>query len=207
MNRTLVRRSLLAGTTTVLTLLIATGCASGSTDHGGMAAGGPSATQPASGSTGQGHNDGDIAFAQMMIPHHQQAVEMATLAATRASDPQIKELAAQIKAAQAPEITTMTNWLKAWGMPTAAAHDMHEGMAHMPGMLSDQELAQLKAASGKDFDRLFARMMIAHHNGAIQMCRDVRIQGVSAEVNALATKIEQVQADEVAVLEEILDRL
>jgi uncharacterized protein (DUF305 family) len=95
----------------------------------------------------------DIAFARM-IPHHQQAVEMATLAETRASDPEIKQLAAKIKTAQAPEITTMTGWLTAWGMPTtqAGGHNMPgmSGTEGMPGMMSEAEMTQLMAATGVD---------------------------------------------------------
>ena len=111
----------------------------------------PSATASAS-AAASGHNEADVEFAQGMIPHHQQAVEMAELAGTRAANPKVKELGAKIAAAQAPEITQMTGWLTAWGASppaTSGGHDMH---GSMPGMMSDADMAALEKASGRDFD-------------------------------------------------------
>jgi uncharacterized protein (DUF305 family) len=170
-------------------------------DHG---SGNPAASVP----LGANFNPADVQFAQMMIPHHRQAVEMADLAATRATDPEIKQLAAKIKGAQQPEIDTMTGWLTAWKQPSvqAAGHNM-PGMGAMPGMMSEQDMAALRAASGAEFDRQFARMMIAHHNGAIQMARDVQKNGSNPDVKNLASAIEQAQAAEVQQLQKIVDRL
>ena len=200
---TMVRRTLLAGAASAI-LLVAAGCGTAGTNHDGMT---PTTTaQP--GASAAVYNDADVMFAQMMIPHHQQAVEMAALAETRASDAELKQLATKIKAAQSPEITTMTGWLTMWGMPTAQAggHNM-PGMTNMPGMASDAEMTQLMAATGVDFDRMFARMMIAHHNGAIQMCRDMMANGSNADAKALAGTIQQAQTAEVATLQTVLDRL
>lgn len=171
-------------------------------DHGSMGQPGDDANQDEA-------NMADLMFARMMIPHHEQAVEMAELAVGRANDPEIKEIAAQVMSAQEPEITTMTGWLTAWGKPATGGHEMPgmSGTEGMPGMASEQEMAQLENASGVDFDRMFARMMIAHHNGAIQMARDVSTQGINPDVKALASAIEQSQAAEVTQLEAILDRL
>jgi uncharacterized protein (DUF305 family) len=205
MNRiSILRRALVGGAAATVVLVLAAGCGNGS-DMGGMNHGGPSASSAPASAT---FNDADIQFAQMMIPHHQQAVEMASLADTRAADPEVKQIAAQIKAAQDPEIKTMTGWLAAWGQPTTppGGHTM-SGMAGMPGMMSDAEMAQLKAAKGVDFDRMFARMMIAHHNGAIQMARDEQAKGKNPDAKALAATIEKTQAAEVAQLQKILDRL
>src|SRR5262245_52061130 len=141
----------------------------------------------------RGFNDADIRFAQTMIPHHEQAVEMATLAETRAADQEIKQVAAQVKTNEGREITTMTGWLKAWGMPTAESNGGMAGMAGMPGMASEQEMAQLKAANGVDFDRMFARMLIANYNGGIQMCREIKGAGLNTDVTALATTMEAAQ--------------
>ncbi|WP_117212321.1 DUF305 domain-containing protein [Allorhizocola rhizosphaerae] len=154
-------------------------------------------------------NTADVQFAQMMIPHHAQAVEMAELAASRASDPELKALAATIKGAQQPEIDTMTGWLKSWGQPSAmpGGHNMPGMGTDMPGMMSEEDMNKLKAASGVDFDRQFARMMIAHHNGAIQMARDEIKNGSNPDAKRLAAAIEQSQAAEVAQLQKILDRL
>ena len=200
---TMVRRALLGGAAST-SLLVSAGCGSSGMDHDGM---NPSTTASA-GANAAAHNDADVNFAQMMIPHHQQAVEMATLAETRAQDPELKQLAATIKAAQQPEITAMTGWLTAWGQPTTAPTDMG-GMAHggMSGMMSAEEMAQLTASTGVDFDRMFARMMIPHHNGAIQMAQDEETSGSNADAIALAKAINKSQLAEVVTLQKISDRL
>ena len=153
-----------------------------------------------------GQVDGaDVMFAQMMIPHHEQAVEMSTLAETRASDPFIKQLAADIKAAQQPEIDQMSGWLDEWGAPVMngmdamSAHGGH-GMA---GMLSDEELDALAAATGAEFDRLYAEGMIAHHEGAIQMAEPVS-DSSDPRVADLANAIITAQEREIALMREFL---
>ncbi|NUO59137.1 MAG: DUF305 domain-containing protein [Hamadaea sp.] len=160
-----------------------------------------SASAPASGTA----NAADVEFAQMMIVHHQQAVEMATLAETRANDAEVKTLAAQIKGAQQPEIDKMTGWLTAWGRPTAApmGHDMQS----MPGLMSDDEMKQLAAAQGTAFDKKFAQLMIAHHQGAIEMANGVLANGADPQVKTLAQAIVSAQTTEVAQLQKIVGRL
>jgi uncharacterized protein (DUF305 family) len=202
---TTVRRALLAGATFIL-VLVASGCGSG-TNHDGMNSAAP--TTP--GASAASYNDDDVMFAQMMIPHHQQAVEMSTLAETRAQDPELKQLAATIKSAQQPEITMMTGWLTAWGKPTTAPTGM-PGMSHgahggVSGMMSDEEMTQLAAASGTPFDRLYASMMIAHHNGAIQMAQDEATKGTNADAMSLARSIVKSQMAEVVTLQAIANRL
>ncbi|GAA3587427.1 DUF305 domain-containing protein [Nonomuraea rosea] len=148
-------------------------------------------------------NDADVMFAQMMIPHHEQAVEMAGLAATRASDPEVKELARKIKAAQDPEIQTMKGWLTGWGKPAPEG-----GMGHdMPGVMSKEDMKKLEGAKGKEFDTLFAQQMIAHHNGAIEMARTERTNGSDPKAKELARTMETAQQAEVEQLQKILDRL
>ena len=148
-------------------------------------------------------NDADVMFAQMMVPHHEQAVEMADLAATRASDAEIKELAAKIKAAQDPEIQTMKGWLAEWGKPMPSG-----GMGHaMPGIMSEEDMNKLAAAKGKAFDKLFAKLMIAHHEGAIEMAKTEQVGGSNPKAEELAKAIETTQQTEVAQLRKILDRL
>ncbi|MEO3781195.1 DUF305 domain-containing protein [Micromonospora sp. B11E3] len=217
---TATRRALL--TTASLSVLLLGAAACSNDDMSGMDHGNAGPTASASASTGAAAtvNDADVMFAQMMIPHHQQAVEMADLAANRATDPELKDLAAKIKAAQDPEIATMKGWLTAWGKPTEApaghsmpgmssapGHDMSTPGPGMPGMMSDKEMAGLKAATGTEFDKMFAQMMIAHHNGAIEMARTEQTNGANPEAKALATKIEADQAAEVQTLQKILDRL
>jgi uncharacterized protein (DUF305 family) len=197
---TTLRRALLAGAT--FTVLALAGC--GGMDHGSM----PTANSSAA--TGQGFNTADVTFAQQMIPHHQQAVAMAELAQTRAADPELKALAAKIKAAQGPEIATMTGWLTAWGQPTAApgGHNM-PGMEDpsMPGMMTDEEMKSLEAATGGSFDRQFTRMMIAHHEGAVAMAKQEQADGSDQSAKDLAKKIEADQTAEIATLKSILARL
>ncbi|MFB4266107.1 DUF305 domain-containing protein [Nonomuraea sp. GTA35] len=170
--------------------------------HEGMGAGSVPATT-AGAQPSATFNDADVMFAQMMIPHHEQAVEMAELAPERAADPEIKELAAKIKAAQDPEIQTMKGWLTGWGKAAPEG-----GMGHdMPGVMSEEDMTKLKAAKGAQFDKLFAQQMIAHHNGAIEMARTEQSSGTNPEAKELAKTIEATQQAEVEQLQKILDRL
>ncbi|MEV4574075.1 DUF305 domain-containing protein [Nonomuraea jabiensis] len=171
--------------------------------HEGMTSAGAPAATSASAQPSAAFNDADVMFAQMMIPHHEQAVEMADLAATRASDPEVKELAAQIKAAQDPEIQTMKGWLTEWGKPAPEG-----GMGHdMPGVMSEEDMKKLEAAKGKAFDKLFVQQMIAHHNGAIAMAKTEQTGGSNPQAKELAKTIETTQQAEVEQLQKILDRL
>jgi uncharacterized protein (DUF305 family) len=140
----------------------------------------------------------DIMFAQMMIPHHQQAVDMGTLAETRASNPEVKALAAKIKAEQAPEITQMKGWLESAGASLDMGHDMGMG-----GMLTDADMTALKNAKGAAFDRLFLEGMIGHHKGAIHMAQMV-VDSSNGEANALGNAIIDSQTKQIAYMESLL---
>lgn len=160
-------------------------------------------------SDGPSHNAADVAFAQQMIPHHQQAVEMAELAETRAVSPEVKDLATRIKGAQDPEIETMTGWLEDWG-EEMSGDDMAD-MGHgdmstddMPGMMSEAQMADLEAASGEEFDRTFLTLMIEHHEGAIEMAETEQDEGEHPDAIALAEDIEEAQTAEIATMEELL---
>ncbi|CUU57955.1 Uncharacterized conserved protein, DUF305 family [Parafrankia irregularis] len=153
------------------------------------------------------HNAADVMFAQMMIPHHQQAVEMAELAPGRATDPAVLTLAQQIGTAQAPEIATMTGWLDAWGEPTAMPGGGHGGGGHGTegmGMMSESDMAALRGASGPAFDRMFCEMMIRHHEGAIEMARTEQRDGRFPDAVALAGTIVSTQTAEVATMKGLL---
>lgn len=118
-------------------------------------------------------NDADAAFMQMMVPHHAQALEMAELAPTRASDESVAALARRIQGAQGPEIRSMATWLAARELPVPGSmadmeHDDDHAMP-MAGMLTESQLAELEAARGARFDRLFLAGMIEHHQGAVDM--------------------------------------
>jgi uncharacterized protein (DUF305 family) len=163
-------------------------------------------------------NNVDVMFTQMMIMHHQQAVEMANLAQTRAADPKVKQLAAQIKAEQTPEIATMKGWLAAWGQPTAmpgmpsgmpsGMPGMPSGMpSGMPGMMSSADMAKLAAATGKNFDKQFLQMMIAHHKGAIQMAHAEQVREANPDAKTLASQIIKSQQAEIGTMQKMLAQM
>ncbi|MEY3473103.1 MAG: hypothetical protein RLY22_606 [Actinomycetota bacterium] len=143
----------------------------------------------------------DVMFAQMMIPHHQQAVDMGTLAETRASDEEVKTLAAQIKAEQGPEIQEMKAWLSSANAGMHMGHDMG-----MDGMLSEAEIDALEKATGSEFDRLFVAGMIAHHEGAIVMAQMV-LNSANSKAKSLGEKIVESQTIQIQELQAILKRL
>ena len=149
-------------------------------------------------------NDADVTFARNMIPHHQQAVEMAVTAleGDRGASPAVKDLAERIKGAQQPEIDLMTGWLTSWGKETMppmegmdhSTMDGMEGMDHssaegMEGMMTAEEMASLEAASGASFNKAWMEMMVKHHEGALTMAKAVQAKGASPEVRELAGKI------------------
>ncbi|MFF2568521.1 DUF305 domain-containing protein [Streptomyces sp. NPDC058084] len=211
--RRTTRRLALTGALATAALLLAacggsgaSGDSTSGTEHGSQASATPSAgasaTPSASASAGA-FNDADVMFAQMMIPHHEQALEMAELADGRAADPEIKRLVAAIEKAQDPEIRKMRSWLKAWGRPESAGHGGHG----MPGMMSDTEMKDLAARKGKAFDRRFAELMIAHHEGAVAMARTEQKDGADGAAKQVADDVVRTQDAEIAQLRKILDRL
>ena len=169
-------------------------------DHGapGMSSTAQSGTTPAA----ENGRAGDVMFAQMMIPHHEQAVEMADFALGKDGvSPEVRQLATRIKAAQDPEIQTMRGWLQAWGAPVPTGmgdHDM--GGTSGQGMMSQADMDDLEAAEGAAFDAQWVTMMIAHHEGAVTMARQVLGTTSNAEVKALAEAVVKTQTDEIATL-------
>lgn len=156
------------------------------------------------------YNDADVTFAQEMIPHHRQAIEMAALAGDRAGDAEVRRLAADIEAAQQPEIATMTGWLESWGEEVPEDGMDHADMGHgsedaMGGMMSAEEMAELEQARGAEFDRLFLQMMVAHHEGALEMARTEQAEGENPDALKLAEKIEADQQAEIAEMQQLLE--
>jgi uncharacterized protein (DUF305 family) len=167
----------------------------------------PQNSAPASGQ----HNAADVTFAQGMIPHHEQAIDMARLATSRAQSDQVKNLARQIETAQGPEIHTMTGWLRAWGAPAPQTgmpgmeHGGHGDMAHgMQGTMSPQEMQELQQASGADFDHKFLTMMIKHHEGAITMAHTELTNGQDPAAKQLAQQIISAQQAEIQTMQGML---
>ena len=141
----------------------------------------------------------DIMFAQMMIPHHEQAVELATIAETNTTNPVILDLASRIKNAQQPEIDQMKAWIDASGEGMDMGHDMN-----MPGIVSDEDMAAIRAAHDAEFDTLFLTHMIAHHEGAIEMVNDMLSNTSNAEAKALGEAIVKAQTEEIAEMKALL---
>jgi len=146
-------------------------------------------------------NDDDVMFAQMMIPHHEQAIELADMALDPSigARPEIVELATQIKGAQDPEIEQMKALLASWGQSVTADPNVdHSSM--MGGMLATAELDALGLLTGAEFDVAWAKAMILHHEGAIAMANDVLAAGINGDIRVLAEAIIAGQAAEIDVL-------
>ena len=148
----------------------------------------------------------DIEFAQGMIAHHEQAIEMAEIALdpNRAAGPEVVDLATRVKAAQDPEVELMTGWLTAAGAPMTM--DMSDGhdMSSMEGMMSAEQMDSLGAMTGGEFDQMWLEMMIAHHEGAISQSETVKAEGANADVLALADQIIAAQQAEITEMEGLL---
>lgn len=173
---------------------------------------------------GDVYNDADVAFATEMIQHHAQALSMVDLADGRPLDPQVQQLTEAIRAAQGPEIETMSDWLTAWDQEVPetmrdhsnAGHDMGgdmsdrmEGMdpehSDMPGMMSAEEMDELQDASDAEFQDLWLEMMVEHHEGAVEMARTEQEDGQFADAIALAQEIQTAQQQEIETMEGLLD--
>ncbi|MFH8804125.1 DUF305 domain-containing protein [Streptomyces sp. NPDC017936] len=214
-------------TVSLLALALA-GCDSGPDGEPG-AANGPSVIAP--GLPGEGNrtlsaeeaarqraeddtpNSADVSFARMMIEHHRQALEMTGLAPGQAQSAKVKALASRIAAAQGPEIEAMESWLtthdKGGGSATGGGHD-HAGTpgtatgAAMPGMATDAQMENLRAARGKAFDRLFLTLMITHHEGAVTMAADVKAQGNNIRIEEMADDVVAEQTTEITRMRAML---
>lgn len=151
----------------------------------------------------------DLMFADMMIPHHEQAIEMSDLALANSENPEIVALAKKIKAAQAPEIEEMKLWSDD-GDPDHMGHDMMEDFDHsghgMMGMLDEEQISELERATGVEFDRLFLKGMIAHHEGAIDMAEMIE-DSKNEEVRALGESIIKTQRAEIEEMKNLLASL
>jgi uncharacterized protein (DUF305 family) len=159
------------------------------------------ATTSAASSVSTDFSANDVMFAQMMIPHHQQALDMSRMAETRTTNPEVLAFAKQISDAQLPEIEQMRGWLTRAGASMDMGHEMH-----MDGMLSDGQMTRLSIATGPEFDRLFLEGMIAHHEGAIAMSSMIA-DSSNAEAAKLGSDIATSQAAEIAAMQNLLATL
>lgn len=200
------RRRVLVATLVMVLLLGA--CGSDDEDGAGTA----DTTESASGSDGGAategdaeHNDADVEFAQGMIPHHSQAVEMADMAIAAAESPEVKSLAEQIKAAQQPEIEMLTGWLESWDEEVPSeGNGMGHGSMDGGGMMSEEDMASLESSTGAAFDRMFLEMMIEHHEGAIAMAETEVEEGQFPGAIEMAETIGETQQEEINEMEQML---
>ena len=161
----------------------------------------------------------DAGFARDMSRHHLQAVEMADLATTRSTDPDVLRLAFDIASTQTNQVGRMQGWLTLWGLPLtsgetmawmgAAAmsgHDMSamSDGAVMPGMATEAELTQLRSLSGTPFDVMFLQLMIRHHQGGLTMAQYGQQHATEAVVRELARSIAETQTAETTTMEQML---
>ena len=151
---------------------------------------------------GRRYNTLDAWFVRMMIQHHQQAIDLAKLAPSRARNPQVRSIADRIVVAQGPEIAVLRAWLETRKLTESAEHDH----GTMRGMASPQAIKTLTAATGPTFERMFVDLMSAHHQGAIEMCGEVLKVGVDEQIQELATNIAAEQQVEIARMQDLIGR-
>lgn len=164
------------------------------------------------------HTAADVAFMQGMIAHHAQALEMTALLPGRTEDRELGQLALRIEISQRDEIRLMQDWLRQRGESVpeiGATEHMHHGgehggnHAHMPGMLSAEQMERLKASSGDTFYRLFLEYMIQHHEGALYMVSELFSNagaGQDTEVYRFAADVDADQEMEISRMRGMLNR-
>ncbi|MUL49082.1 DUF305 domain-containing protein [Mycobacterium sp. CBMA293] len=145
-------------------------------------------------------NDADVMFLDMMYPHHAQAVEMAKLVPARTLNQQVKDLAAAIEKAQAPEMQQMTTLLAGFGKPAPSATMSHS----MPGLMTPQQMTELTGLTGAPFDKMWLQMMVEHHQGAITMANDELKNGTNPDAKGMAQAIVTAQQAEIATMNGML---
>ncbi|QDG68131.1 MULTISPECIES: DUF305 domain-containing protein [unclassified Pseudarthrobacter] len=209
-----MKKTLSISTLAIAAAIALAGCSTGSTGSAGsdgssmpgMTHGGsgmPSSSAPAAAD----FNEADAVFAQLMIRHHAQAVEMSDLMLEKEGIPAtVTNLATRIKAAQGPEIEKMTAWLKSWNRPT----EMPSGMAgghSMSGMMGQEDMTALRAAQGTEAAKLFLTQMTAHHEGAVTMAKTESTDGKYPEAVQLAKDIVTAQETEIQEMKDLLATL
>ena len=168
------------------------------------------ATTEADGEISADHNDADIMFAQMMIPHHQQAVEMSEMLLAKEGIPaQVVEFAQGVIDAQGPEINRMNAMLEAWDQqPVTDSGGMDHGkMGGMSGMMSQEDMTALEEAQGTSAARLYLEQMTAHHEGAVDMARDEVADGQNPHAITLAEQVISDQEAEISQMKQMLTDL
>lgn len=160
---------------------------------------------PAVVGAGGEHNQADISFAQGMIPHHSQAIEMADLVIEKGQRSDVKEVAERIRAAQAPEIATMRGWLRDWDAPQEGESEGMESSGNRGLMMSGAEMQEMIEMAGAELDTMFLRNMIRHHQGAIEMAQAEVDGGEFGPAKELARGIIDTQKAEITEMQALLD--
>ena len=151
--------------------------------------------------------EADVLFVRDMLHHHSQAIQMTGYVEDRTTDEDIRLLAERMQISQADEITQLETWLQKRGEPVRDPDASHGHDAEsMPGLLTDEELAQLEAAEGDEFDRLFLAFMIRHHQGAVQMVTELYAEGAGqeTEIDTFARHVEADQNIEIGRMQDML---
>lgn len=162
-----------------------------------LAACGRGAAAPLPADQALGFNDADVRFLQDMLPHHQQAIDMAELVDGRTRRPELVKLAARITTSQGGEIRSMQAFLTRWNRPVTADGGMRPDQSQVSGMLAEGQLEWLQTLKDTRFDLAFLTMMRTHHGGAVEMAAAELRSGSSAEVKALARQMILAQQTEI----------
>ena len=198
-----MNKTLTLPTAALAAVIALAGCSTGSGSGGSTMPGMDHSTGAMSAPAAADHNGSDTMFAQAMIPHHAQAVEMSDMILKKQGvNAMVTALATKIKAAQAPEIEKMTGWLKDWNEPTQAP-----GGHSMTGMMSGDDLKRLDAAQGTEAAKLFLSQMIAHHEGAVEMANAEVRSGKNADAIQLGKDITASQTGEIQEMKDLLAAL
>ena len=198
-----MNKTLTLPTAALAAVIALAGCSTGSGSGGSTMPGMDHSTGAMSAPAAADHNGSDTMFAQAMIPHHAQAVEMSDMILKKQGvNAMVTALATKIKAAQAPEIEKMTGWLKDWNEPTQAP-----GGHSMTGMMSGDDLKRLDAAQGTEAAKLFLSQMIAHHEGAVEMANAEVRSGNNADAIQLGKDIAASQTGEIQGMKDLLAAL
>ncbi|MGX5359062.1 DUF305 domain-containing protein [Kocuria sp. KH4] len=161
------------------------------------------------------HNDADTMFAQMMIPHHEQAVQMSEVMLAKDDlDPDVEALANKVVAAQGPEIDQLQTMLETWGEPTSMESGGMEGMDHgsdsgagMEGMMTEEQMQELEAAEDTEAAEMYLTMMTAHHRGAIDMAQEEVAEGQNPQAIEMAQKVIEDQEAEIQEMDRLLQQI
>jgi len=151
------------------------------------------------------HNVDDVAFAENMIPHHQQALELSALVPDRSTNPAVVKLATTISSEQQPEMAAMRALLLQWEVNPndVPDHSAHAGMG-MSGMVDDATMAELTSLNGPAFDTLWLQSMINHHQGAVEMAKAEIAKGQSVDMISMAKNIVTAQQAEIDQMKQML---